>query len=56
MFQSNPAAAETEQRGKTEGVPGSVVDADQACKIFHSDLSISCDNGSNFFIVSQFYF
>jgi len=43
-YESNPSAAETELRGKTEGVPGSVVDADQACKIFHSDLSISCDN------------
>jgi len=29
-YESNPSAAETELRGKTEGVPGSVVDADQA--------------------------
>ncbi|CAL4886672.1 unnamed protein product [Urochloa decumbens] len=29
-YESNPSVAEPEQRGKTENVPGSVVDADQA--------------------------
>lgn len=43
-FQSNPSVAEPEQRGKMDGAPGSAVDIDQACKIFHSDQCFSCNN------------